>query len=353
MKALALTIAAAALCALAVPVAVADPALTAYPSSIASTGDSITRAFNTCSLGFTDCPANSWSTGTSATVNSHYRRILAANPLISGRTYNDAKTGGKLVDLAGQVQTAIAQHAEYVTILMGANDVCTSSESTMTQVATLRSQFRSALTSLSTGLPNSRIFVASIPDVYHLWQVLHTNFAAVLTWSIGGICQSLLAHPTSTSSTDRARRLRVRRRSIDDNAALTAVCAQFIHCRSDGGAVFGTQFATSDVSTRDYFHPSISGQTKLAAITWGATFDFTDSVAPTTASSTAANGSGGTNVTLSAVDDVRVSGIEYRVGSAKAWKRYTAPVSVPAGSSITFRAVDVNGNIEAARTLPL
>ena len=159
-------------------------------------------------------------------VNSHYRRILAANPRISGRNYNDAKTGGKMVDLAGQVQSAIAQQAEYVTILMGANDVCTSSESTMTPVATLRSQLQSALTTLSAGLPNARIFVASIPDVYHLWQILHTNFAAVLTWSIGGICQSLLANPMSTSSTDNARRLRVRQRSIDDNAAIAAVCAR-------------------------------------------------------------------------------------------------------------------------------
>jgi hypothetical protein len=315
---------------------------------MASTGDSITRAFNTCSFPFTDCPANSWSTGTSTAVNSHYRRILAANPLISGRNYNDAKTGARMVGLAGQVQSAIAQQAQYVTILMGANDVCTSSESTMTPVATLRSQLQTALTTLSAGLPNARIFVASIPDVYHLWQILHTNFAAVFTWSIGGICQSLLANPTSTSSTDQARRLRVRQRAIDDNAALTAVCAQFIHCRYDNGAVFGTQFQTSDVSTRDYFHPSVSGQTKLAAISWAATFNFADSAPPTTTASTT-----GSNVTLSAVDNVAVSGIEYRVGAATAWTRYAAPVSVPAGSSITFRAVDVNGNIEATQTLPL
>jgi lysophospholipase L1-like esterase len=353
MKALVLTVVAAALCALAVPVAVADPALTGYPTSIASTGDSITRAFNTCSFPFTDCTASSWSTGTSSTVSSHYRRILAANAAISGRNYNDAKTGAKMVDLAGQVQSAIAQHAEYVTILMGANDVCTSSESTMTPVATLRSQLQSALTTLSAGLPDARIFVASIPDVYHLWQVLHTNLGAVLTWSLGGICQSLLANSTSTSSTDQARRLRVRQRSIDDNGAISAACAQFIHCRFDGGAVFGTQFAASDVSTRDYFHPSISGQTKLALITWTATFDFTDSVAPTTTPSTAANGSGGADVTLSASDNAGVSGIEYRIGSATAWTRYTDPVTVPAGSSITFRAVDVNGNTEATQTLPL
>ena len=40
MKPLVLTAAAALLCALAAPAALADPAVTGYPSSIASTGDS-------------------------------------------------------------------------------------------------------------------------------------------------------------------------------------------------------------------------------------------------------------------------------------------------------------------------
>src|SRR5215208_208087 len=92
---------------LAVPAALADPAKVGYPASIASTGDSITRAFETCPLPFTDCLANSWSTGTSTTVNSDYRRILAANPAISGRNYNGARTGARMVDLNGQVTAAV------------------------------------------------------------------------------------------------------------------------------------------------------------------------------------------------------------------------------------------------------
>ncbi len=351
MKPLVLTALVALLCALAAPAALADPSVTGYPSSIASTGDSITRAFNTCSFPFIDCPANSWSTGTSATVNSHYRRILAAHPSIYGHNYNDAKTGGKMVDLQTQVSTAASQGAAYVTVLMGANDVCTSSESTMTPVDTLRSQLRSALTTLTGGLPNTRVYIVSIPNVYHLWEILHTNFYAVLTWTFGSICQSLLANPTSTSSADTARRLRVRQRTIDDNSAIAGVCAQFIHCRYDGGAAFALQFTTSEVSTRDYFHPSVTGQAKAASVTWAAGFDFTDTVAPTTTASTAPDPAGGTDVTLSATDNVGVSGIEYRLGAATAWKRYTAPVTVPSGTTITFRAVDVNGNIEATQTL--
>src|SRR5205823_10346341 len=95
---------------LAVPAAAtADVAHVGYPSSIASTGDSITRAFNTCSFPFVDCPQNSWSTGSSSAVISHYRRILAANAAISGRNYNDARTGAKMAGLNGQVGSAVAQ----------------------------------------------------------------------------------------------------------------------------------------------------------------------------------------------------------------------------------------------------
>jgi hypothetical protein len=44
-----------------------------------------------------------------------------------------------------------------------------------------------------------------------------------------------------------------------------------------------------------------------------------------------------------------VSGIEYRIGSGH-YIRYTAPVTVVTGKTITWRAVDVNGNIEATQS---
>jgi lysophospholipase L1-like esterase len=342
MKARLALAAAVALAALvAVPTALAQQARVGFPSSIASTGDSITRAFNTGPIPFLDAPQNSWSTGTNATVNSHFTRIRAANP--AARAFNDAVTGADMADLGGQVQRAIAQGAEYVTILLGANDACASSEAAMTPVATFGAQFAGAMATLSAGLPDARVFVASVPDVYNLWAIYRTSFAAQLVWSIGGICQSLLARPGSTSAADNARRLRVRQRVIDYNAQLAQVCAAYVHCRYDGNAVFSTPFVRSDVTTRDYFHPSIAGLTKLAAATWSATFDFGDTAAPV---STAAVGGG--TVALSATDNVAVAGIEYRLGGG--WTRYTAPVALAPGTTLTYRAVDVNGNVEAAKT---
>jgi hypothetical protein len=49
----------------------ATPNLTGYPNSMAATGDSITRAYNTGTLPFSDRPDNSWSTGTRTSVGSH------------------------------------------------------------------------------------------------------------------------------------------------------------------------------------------------------------------------------------------------------------------------------------------
>jgi len=58
----------------------ATPNLTGYPNSMAATGDSITRAYNTGTLPFSDRPDNSWSTGTRTSVGSHYGRIQTAEP---------------------------------------------------------------------------------------------------------------------------------------------------------------------------------------------------------------------------------------------------------------------------------
>ena len=113
--------------------------------------------------------------------------------------------------------------------------------------------------------------------------------------------------------------------------------------------MFDTAFVRSDVTTRDYFHPSVSGQAKLAALTWAATFDFTDASAPVSAATTAP-ATGGTAVTLTASDDRGVSGIEYRLG-AGSWTRYAGTTLVPTGQTLTWRAVDVNGNTEATQSL--
>ena len=245
------------------------------PNSMSALGDSITRGFNACGF-FFDCTNRSWSTGTYSAVKSHYQRILAKNSAISGKNHNDARRGAKMADLNGQATSAASRKVQYVTILMGANDACTSSESTMTQVSTFRSQLDQALTTLKNGLPpNASVFISSIPDAYRLWYIGKDNSSARGAWSAYGICQSMLANPTSTAQADVTRRNNVRQRIVDFNAQLADACSLYgANCKFDSNAVFNYQFVLSQVSTWDYFHPNTAGQTVLADVTYKAGFNW-------------------------------------------------------------------------------
>lgn len=241
----------------------------AVPNSMASLGDSITRGFNACGW-FSDCPSSSWSTGDNASVNSHFVRLKAQNDALTAN--NDAKTGAVVADLAGQAQAAVSQQVDYVTILIGANDACASSEESMTSVADFESRFRSAMQTLHDGRPEASIFVSSIPDIKRLWEVGKDNSSARNAWNLFNICQSMLENPTSTDQADEDRRNRVRQRVTDFNAVLAQVCGEQATCKYDGGAVFSYPFEISHVSGWDYFHPNESGQQILAEETYKASF---------------------------------------------------------------------------------
>jgi lysophospholipase L1-like esterase len=244
------------------------------PGSMASMGDSISRGFNACGW-FSDCTNRSFSTGADTAVNSHYLRIKAKNATIAGHNYNDAKTGAKVADMPGQAATAVSQKAQYVTMLIGANDACTSSESSMTAVSTFRQSVDAALGKLKSGLPAAKVLVISIPDLKRLWAVGKDNASARSTWGLFGICKSMLANPTSASAADNARRDRVRQRVIDFNTQLAQSCAAYgPNCLFDGNAAFNYPFVLSQVNTTDYFHPNASGQAILAQISYQAGFNW-------------------------------------------------------------------------------
>ena len=231
------------------------------PSSMAAAGDSITRAFNLCFFPFTDCPAQSWSTGTNSTVNSHARRLG-----ITASAFNHAVSGARMVDFPSQAATIDGRNVGYVTLLMGGNDVCRDTELGMTDPASFEADFRAGMNRLAADAP--LVYVVSIPNVKMLWEILKDNSSARSAWNSYDICQSLLANPLSTDPADIDRRERVKQRNMELNQRLRAACAAYTFCRFDGEGIFGTLFVPGDVSTRDYFHPSTDGQKKLAAVSY-------------------------------------------------------------------------------------
>ena len=244
-------------------VASTQPSAPPPPRSMAAIGDSMTQAANVCCW-YRDHPANSWSTGTAwwDGVSSHFERLRAISPGITA--HNVAVSGARMRDAPAQAQQAAALQADYVTILMGANDLCTSSLETMTPVDTFRSDFHQTLKTLNSTLPKgARILVSSITDVYQLWSIYHTSWTAQFVWNVADICQSLL----SSSRTEEQRQL-VRERNIAFNTVLREECAAFERCKFDNNAVFNFEFKRNHVSLLDFFHPSLSGAAELADVTW-------------------------------------------------------------------------------------
>jgi lysophospholipase L1-like esterase len=277
-------------------------AATKPPRTIAALGDSITRAYNSdgpgCPTGpALDCPKNSWATGTNPLVDSFRERLDASfpGPLTA---YNDAVSGARAINLLVQAQIAAAQDPDLVLIEIGANDACALPAPTPT--ATFREQVRSALEVLVAANPKVYIQLMSIPDINQLREIFTDppDQNALLRWEKFQVCQGLLANPLSTEPADEERRAAFRGQVIAYNDALAEVCAEFKRCRWDDYAVFNSQFTTADVatvqntsgidvppfnlfpifgpgnanSTADYFHPSISGQARLAEAAWSTTF---------------------------------------------------------------------------------
>jgi lysophospholipase L1-like esterase len=249
------------------PAAVAAVPAPPLPDSMAAIGDSITQAVDVCCF-FGNWPGHSWSTGNVPLdgIASHYERLRAQNPAIRGHRWNNAVSGAQMADAPGQARSTVGQGAEYVTILMGANDLC-GWDGTLTSTATFRTQFTETLDILRTGLPASHVFVASIPNLYQLWSILRTNPVAQVVWQAAGICPSMLNFFNSPAD-----RQAVIDRQAELNQVLESVCATWSNCRFDNYLTYDYAFTRSMVSKLDYFHPSLSGQATLSALTWNASW---------------------------------------------------------------------------------
>ncbi|MDX2297881.1 MULTISPECIES: SGNH/GDSL hydrolase family protein [Streptomyces] len=237
----------------------------ASPASVAAVGDSLTRAFDACSL-LADCPEASWATGTDPAVNSLAVRLLGAGR-VAGNSWNLARSGARMAALPEQMARAAAERPELVTVMIGANDACRPTPAGMTPVADFRRSFEAAMARLRRGAPEAQVYVASVPDLRRLWDTGRASPLVRRVWELG-VCGSMLADPEDLGAAAEARRTAVRDRVVAYNRVLAEVCAADELCRYDGGAVFGFRFDESLLSTWDWFHPSRAGQARLAELAY-------------------------------------------------------------------------------------
>ncbi|MFF5714821.1 MULTISPECIES: SGNH/GDSL hydrolase family protein [unclassified Streptomyces] len=235
------------------------------PASVAAVGDSVTRAFDACSV-LADCPEVSWATGTDTAVNSLALRLLGPEK-VATRSWNLARTGARMAELPAQMAGAAAEKPELVTVMMGANDACRPTPDLMTPVADFRADFETALARLRAGAPKAQVYVASVPDLRHLWSTGRVSPVGRQVWKLG-ICGAMLADAEDLGPAAEKRRAAVRDRVVAYNEVLGEVCAKDARCRYDGGAVFGFRFDGGQLSPWDWFHPSRDGQARLAELAY-------------------------------------------------------------------------------------
>lgn len=254
----------------AILAALPAPAAAQYdtPDSMAALGDSITVAYQSEQIGRSN-PENSWSTGTNPAVYSLYQRLLEDNPAIAGNNFNYAIAGAPMEALPLEAGQLVAEHpdVELVTILMGHNDACRPTIDQMTPVNEFSNSFNAVLLLLTAYNPSTKIKVASLVDIYQIWELFHTRPIALRKWADprAPACPSLLANPLSMADEDVQRRAEFRQQLIAYNGVLEAVCRAYPQCDFDDNYVFNTRLRPQDVSTVDYFHPSVTGQARLAA----------------------------------------------------------------------------------------
>ncbi|WP_052852248.1 SGNH/GDSL hydrolase family protein [Streptomyces avicenniae] len=238
------------------------------PDSVAAVGDSITRAFDACTV-LSDCPEVSWATGTDAGVASLASQLLDGDEAaLTTRTWNLAETGARAADLPAQVREAVAHDPALVTVLIGANDACAADLDGMTPTADFRADLERSMEIVREELPDTQVYMSSVPDLLRLWSEGNGSTMARAVWRLADICPSMLAADGEDEVAATERRDEVRDRVREYNTVLEEVCAADDLCRYDGGAVFDYPFTPDHLSDWDWFHPSREGQSELAALAY-------------------------------------------------------------------------------------
>lgn len=248
---------------------------------LAAIGDSYTQAWSVSPAYLRDHPGFSWAVGTykGDGVFSLRERFESLGDKVN---VVDAATSGKKMSDASRQATRIVTEAvklppgstAYLTFELGTNDLC---DYPTTDPATFEAQLRASVGILRSGLPaGSRILMLSVPDFSHFYDITQADSKAraLLNQTANSrMCAPFLGwdSPLSLQAAEQVR-------SAYD-AILFRVCDEIqaaggssgkLYCIHNDALLSEKNFTIKDMSTFDYFHPSVAGQAAMAASAWAA-----------------------------------------------------------------------------------
>lgn len=231
------------------------------PYIIGSIGDSITTGLNSTHWG--ENKGINWSTGTKQKelLMSHYHRLtdLVERNVVS---VNVARSGAVSRGIIRQAQDLSERHPDYVTILIGGNDVCSWSHDYDNELLQYERNVKQSIEILLASNEDVKILLIPIPDMHHLWKVGHDN-GCQLRWDLFGMCNALL-HSNRTDE----ERLAFKRRVEKANDTLQVIANNYEENVRFDHSIADYKFQWSEVSPHDCFHPSLKGHKLISQMTW-------------------------------------------------------------------------------------
>lgn len=218
---------------------------------------------------------NSWATGSSAEVDSVYRRLVAAHPEAEGRVANAASGGAPVSSLAGQARTALhSVPTPELVIVQTIDDDIRCDGTDPSNVSSFGDALQQTLKAINAASPQSKILVVGQlgrPSPSFVAQLV-ADHPEVKHYLVGpGICDFYdqdgnLNKDSFTALT----------KIIDGYEAEQArVCAAVTNCRTDQG-VRAAYTDKLENFTGDWNHLNVAGQAIEAKLIWPVVASFLD-----------------------------------------------------------------------------
>lgn len=253
-------------------------------------GDSISKAF--LAVFPADNPSVSWVSGSNSSINSIKRRLDSIYGT-ERTTTNDSNQGARLISTLKYPLSANREAlsaADYITIQVGANDICSVGEyAGLEELPTAEEIYDATYVGLhkilSVVQDGTTIEIVAIPDVTRIYEIGQTKRAlgfisCPIVWNIvNTVVPDLLCPSVTRSDVTDDDRSAVKQLNMDYNSAIKQavldVKAEIQNpemALPEAFPVFNDasffEFDASDVSTWDCFHPSFQGQKELAKRLW-------------------------------------------------------------------------------------
>jgi len=211
---------------------------------MATLGDSASTAFNAASewnnLGL------SWSSGSE--IESHFVRLKRQFPGKRVRVANFAVPGVDSSDIERQARQASRVELDYVTILIGSNDLCRG------DISEFRDRVISAVGILTNKSPDVKILISSTPNIVQAREVAK-GLTCERIWS-------KVMERCDVSDGDKFYDQWWRLNAILDVIAQNTKQVKF----SD--AVMLRKIEPDSISRIDCFHPNLFAQERISELTW-------------------------------------------------------------------------------------